>query len=242
MAVAGSLVAWAIYRLLGGGEGASHKRKVFAAGLAGYVAINLAALLTAIEFGVQPMLFHDTSGAPLYAPYPLDIAIPAMMIGHLTIAGLAEMFITGGLVAYLQRANPELLRKSVLRAEQRGTASAWSETRRLWYGLASLMIFSPLGLLAAGTAWGEWSAEDFASASTRLDILKASGNVAPPEAIPQGLAKLSSLWMAPIPDYAPAFMRSADFGYVLSALFGVGLILLVLLLISGFAARRSSIR
>ena len=30
--------------------------------------------------------------APLYAPYALHIAIPAMMLGHLTFAGLAELF------------------------------------------------------------------------------------------------------------------------------------------------------
>ncbi len=77
-------------------------RRIVAAAVAGYVAINLAALAAAIEFGIQPMLYHDATGAPLYAPYPLHIAIPAMMIGHLTIAGLAEMVISAGVVAYLQ--------------------------------------------------------------------------------------------------------------------------------------------
>ena len=35
-----------------------------------------------------------------------SIAIPAMMIGHLTLAGLAEMVISAGMVAYLQRTDP----------------------------------------------------------------------------------------------------------------------------------------
>ena len=45
------------------------------------------------------MLYRDAAGTPLYAPYPLHIAIPAMMIGHLTIAGLAEMVVSAGAVA-----------------------------------------------------------------------------------------------------------------------------------------------
>ena len=87
MAIAGSFAAWAIYRLVSWGAAADSRRRVIAAALAGYGAINLSALLAAIELGIQPMLFHDATGAPLYAPYPLRIAIPAMMIGHLTIAG-----------------------------------------------------------------------------------------------------------------------------------------------------------
>ena len=69
---------------------------MIAAALGGYTAINVSALCAAVEFGIQPLLFHDAGGAPLYAPYPLSIAIPAMMIGHLTFAGLAELVISGG--------------------------------------------------------------------------------------------------------------------------------------------------
>ncbi len=42
---------------------------MIAAGIAGYVSINAAALLAAIEFGIQPMLFTAADGTPLYAPY-----------------------------------------------------------------------------------------------------------------------------------------------------------------------------
>ena len=47
--------------------------------------------------------------ARLDAPYPLGIAVPAMLIGHLTFAGLAEGMLSAGMVAYLQRANPRFL-------------------------------------------------------------------------------------------------------------------------------------
>ncbi len=109
MAVVGSLASYAIYRIVAGRAPIESRRRVIAAAMAGYFSINLAALVTAIELGIQPLLFRDASGAPLYAPYSLHIAIPAMMLGHLTVAGLAETIVTAGAVAYLQRAEPSLL-------------------------------------------------------------------------------------------------------------------------------------
>ena len=95
MAVVASLVSYTAYRLLAGRSGLTSQRRVWAAGIAGYLAINAAALLAAVEFGVQPMFFKDATGTPLYAPYPLGIAIPAMMAGHLTLAGMAEFVVSG---------------------------------------------------------------------------------------------------------------------------------------------------
>jgi cobalt/nickel transport system permease protein len=239
MAVVGSLSAYWLYRLFAGHAALDSPRRVAAAAAAGYIAINLAALVAAVEFGIQPLLFHDATGTPLYAPYPLHIAVPAMLIGHLTFAGMAEAVISGGVVAYLQKASPELLRLSApgagraeLAAAQSAAAGGWRGTRRLWFGLALLMILSPLGLLAAGTAWGEWGIEDFQDAAARQEMAQASGNLAPPATPPQGLERLSSIWTAPIPDYAPSFMHSEAFGYILSAVVGTGLILLVFLLLS----------
>jgi cobalt/nickel transport system permease protein len=230
MAVVGSLVAYWTYTLIAGKSALDSSRRVVAAAIAGYLAINVAALLTAVEFGLQPLLAHDATGTPLYAPYPLSIAVPAMMLGHLSFAGLAELLVSGGLVAYLQRANPELLTNS----RANSVSNPWQSTRKLWYALAGLMLLTPLGILAGGTAWGEWGVEDFAKAEVRQEILRASGNVAPPTMAPQGLQQLASVWTAPIPDYAPGFLRSPSFGYALSALFGAGLILLLFLIISRF--------
>jgi cobalt/nickel transport system permease protein len=182
------------------------------------------------------MLFHDASGAPLYAPYPLHIAIPAMMIGHLTIAGLAEMVISAGVIAYLQKADPALLQTTAGGGEMSQEAGGWKSTRPLWIALACLMVLTPLGILAAGSAWGEWAPKDFTNRESRLQIAKASGQTAPPAAAPAGLARLSSVWTAPMPQYAPPFLRSAGFGYFLSALMGAGAIILTCLL-AGWAAR-----
>ncbi len=242
MAIVGSLVAHFTYQAVAGRTAIASPRRVVAAGLAGYVAINVAALLTACELGIQPLFFKDASGAPLYAPYALHIAIPAMMLGHLTFAGLSELFVAGGVVAYLQRTNPALLGQKSGGGPDGGAgpraASGWKTTRPLWIRLALLMLLTPLGILAAGTAWGEWGAKDFANPQMRQQIAAASGQVAPPSEQPRGLAQLSSLWSAPFPQYAPPFVRHPAFGYVMSATFGCGLILGFFLLMSWiFGAR-----
>ena len=231
MAIVASLSAYAIYRAVAGRAPIQSRRRVVAAAIAGYCSINLAALFAAVEFGIQPLLFHDAAGAPLYAPYPLRIAIPAMMIGHLTIAGIAELVLSAGVVAYLQRAEPSLLLQTApgAAAEVQWNAGSWSATRPLWAALAVLMILTPLGILAAGSAWGEWSPGEFASLASRQRMAAASGNRLPPSTAPAGLQRLSSFWTAPMPRYAPPFLKSAALGYALSAMAGSGFIILVFL-------------
>jgi cobalt/nickel transport system permease protein len=229
MAIIGSLTAWAVYRTVSGRAPIESPRRVVAAALAGYISINLAALAAAVEFGIQPLFFHDANGAPLYAPYPLRIAIPAMMIGHLTIAGLAELVVTAGVVAYLQRADPGLLRTTAPMAPLGAGAAGWRSTRPLWVAMAVLMVLTPLGILAAGSAWGEWAPRDFSSETARRQMASSSGQMAPPAAAPAGLQRLASVWTAPMPGYAPRFVKSNGFGYLLSALMGTGATILVFL-------------
>jgi cobalt/nickel transport system permease protein len=240
MAIVGSLISYGIYRAVAGNSGLQSRRRTIAAGAAGYIAINISALLAAIEFGIQPALYHDAAGTPLYAPYPLHIAIPAMMIGHLTIAGLAELVISAGVVAYLQRADPALLRTTAPNAATTTAdeAQGWESLKPLWVTLAVLMILTPFGILAAGSAWGEWAPEDFAHPSARAQISAASGDQAPPTAAPAGLQRLSSFWTAPMPRYAPPFLRSPSFGYLLSAVAGTGIIILAFAL-AGWMSGRS---
>lgn len=239
MAVVGSLISYGVYRAIAGGCGLQSRRRVIAAGAAGYIAINVSALVAAIEFGIQPALYHDAAGTPLYAPYPLNIAVPAMMIGHLTIAGLAELVISAGVVAYLQRADPSLLRTTAPNATVTATeAQGWKSMKPLWVTLAVLMILTPFGILAAGSAWGEWAPEDFTHTSARSQISAASGNHAPPAMAPAGLQRLSSFWTAPMPRYAPPFLRSASFGYLLSSVAGTGVIILLFTLAGWMAGRR----
>jgi cobalt/nickel transport system permease protein len=117
MAVVIPLVAYTIYRALAGRAPVGSSRQWIAAAVAGYVAINVAALAAAVEFGIQPALFRAADGTPLYSPYGLSVAVPAMMFAHLTIAGFAEAVVTGGAVAFLQRAMPHLWQAEAVETE-----------------------------------------------------------------------------------------------------------------------------
>jgi cobalt/nickel transport system permease protein len=231
MAIAGALVAYGTYRLIAGRSEIASTRRAIAAGIAGYCAVNVSALLAAVEFGLQPLLYHDASGAPLYCPYPLSVAIPAMMLGHLAVAGVAEAFVSGGVVAYLQRSDVAALRTTAPVASAPAALCSspprLSRLRPLWAALALLLILTPLGILAAGTAWGEWMASDYSNPTVRTQIAAASLAQAPPARAPEGLARLSAIWTAPFARYAPPLVRNASFGYMLSAMFGVGLIVLI---------------
>jgi cobalt/nickel transport system permease protein len=233
MAIVGSFVAYGVYRLIASGTGISSKRRITAAAVAGYVSINVCALLTAVEFGIQPVLFHDSAGVPLYAPYPLRVAIPAMMLGHLTFAGLAEAVISAGMVSYLQRSDVALLRHATWASVDAGNSISRSRTsgnRRLWWAVGVLLLCTPLGILAAGTAWGEWSTNDLSRDQARAEIAAVSGNHQPPPSVPPGLQRFSSVWTAPFPGYAPGFIKNPFLGYLLSGMFAVGLLVMTSLI------------
>ena len=141
---------YGVYHLLRG-HLSSRSGEYIAAGVGAYVGINAAAFVAAVEFGIQPLLFTDAAGQALYCPYPFWISIPAMMIGHLTLFGLAEVIFTTAVLAYLRKTSPELF------------VSVRMKTNRALYGLiGALIVCTPLGLLAAGTAWGEWDPEELA--------------------------------------------------------------------------------
>jgi cobalt/nickel transport system permease protein len=233
MAIAGAFVAYGVYKLIAGRSEAASPRRAVAAGIAGYCAVNVSALLAAVEFGIQPLLYRDASGAPLYCPYPLSVAIPAMMLGHLTIAGVAEAFVSSGVVAFLQRSDPSVLQMpaaappAVFSGGSFRSPMSPRRLRPLWAALALLMVLTPLGILAAGTAWGEWIASDYSNPAARAQMTAASLALAPPKRAPEGLARLSTVWTAPFARYAPPLVRNASFGYMLSAMFGAGVIVLI---------------
>lgn len=228
MAIVASGVAYASYRIIAGSASLRSRRRVVAAAIAGYLAVNAAALIAAIEFGIQPILFHNAAGVPLYAPYSLRIAVPAMMVGHLAVAGVAEAVLTAGLVAYLQVGDPALLERTsglTAGADRSLSLVRQRSLRKLWLTVALLLLVTPLGILAAGSAWGEWSAREFSSAEGRTRIAASSQSQVPSSVPPAGFERLSTLWTAPIPAYAPRFIKSPSLGYLLSAMFGVGLVM-----------------
>ena len=112
MAVVLPFVGYGVYRLLGGAT-VNSSRRVVAAFVAGYVGINVAALLAGVEFGLQPHLCHTAAGQSLYCPYGLKIAVPAMAGEHLLVFGWVEALVTALVIKYLQKQAPELLGKEV---------------------------------------------------------------------------------------------------------------------------------
>ena len=102
------LLGYLVFRALRGGARPGDRRFALAAAAGGYAGINAAALATALQLGIQPLLHHLPDGTPLYCPFPLGVTLPAMMLPHLTVAGAAEAAITGGVVAFLGRHHPEI--------------------------------------------------------------------------------------------------------------------------------------
>jgi cobalt/nickel transport system permease protein len=98
-----------LYRVISGSSPITSNRRVIAAGIAGYVALNIAAFTTAVMFGIQPLLHTTPQGQALYCPYGLNVAIPAMVGEHMLIFGWVEAVVTALVVKYLQKQDPSLL-------------------------------------------------------------------------------------------------------------------------------------
>lgn len=186
------------------------KGELVGAGIGSYVGLNAAALLCALEFGIQPLLFHDASGAALYCPYPVWVSIPAMMLGHLTIAGLAEVGFTVGILAFVRSSAPSFGIETTA-PSTRGHATVLGL-------IAALVAACPLGLLATGDAWGEWATED---------LTEMVGYA------PVGLAD-GWEWSSLMPDYTVGALPEW-IGYILSAVIGVALLVICFRLLANLA-------
>ncbi|MBE3142792.1 MAG: cobalt transporter CbiM [Planctomycetes bacterium] len=206
MAVVLPYVSYAIYQAISKHVALNSKRRIVGAAVGGWAGLTIASFFAAVEFGVQPLLWHAVDGTPLYAPYPLSISIPAMVIPHALIASVVEALVTALVVAYLMRVNRPAL-EMVNKAQIASETNNFAKWRALWVGLAALIVITPIGLLAPGTAWGEWGAEELTSLGLSF--------------IPKGLEKFSGLWSAPMPGYDMSALGNANVAYILSAIVGV---------------------
>ncbi|WP_026487009.1 PDGLE domain-containing protein [Caldanaerobius polysaccharolyticus] len=79
-----------------------------------------------------------------------------------------------------------------------------------------VLLLTPLGLLASGTAWGEWGVDEVKS---RIGF------------VPAGMKRFSEVVKAILPGYSiPGFDRNffqLSVGYIFSAVVGIGLIFAV---------------
>jgi cobalt/nickel transport system permease protein len=229
MAIILPFVGYGVYRLIAGRVALTAGRRITAAAVGGYCGINAAAFAAAIEFGIQPGLFHTASGAPLYSPYHLAQTIPAMMLAHLTVAGAAEAILTGGVLAYLVRADPRRLVANhpgipVGGAAAPAPASAPAAKRRALTParvavgfIAVMVLLTPLGLLAPGGAFGE-----DAPANLDLDGLGLT-------TVPTGLARYNGFWShALLGGYGFKDGQHTRLGYALSAIVGIAIIAIMI--------------
>jgi cobalt/nickel transport system permease protein len=210
------VTGYLVYRLLSRGTALTAPRRAVAAGIAAYAGINAAALCAAIQFGLQPTLFHSANGTPLYAPFHLGQTIPAMALAHLTIAGGVELVLTAGVISYLQRANLPLLRinhPDVPGTPEELIAAKPSGWKWAVVFLGTLVVLTPLGLIAPGGAFGEDAPGD-------LDLGRYGLNT-----VPAGLRHYAGFWHHALFDgYGFASDEHPTLGYLVSAVFGIAVI------------------
>ena len=201
MAVVMPLVGYSVYQLVAGGSGLQSRRRLVAAAVGAYVGVVAAATMVGIELGIQPAL-HTVDGVAQYAPYGLRVALPAMLVSHLVLVGPVEVAFTVAVFAFLRRTSPDVFR----------VAAAQRVSYR-WLGavLIALIVAVPLGLLASGTAWGEWGSEEL---QARIGY------------VPEGFGRIGGVWKGILPDYALPGVGGAGavIVYVLSAVVGVGIL------------------
>jgi cobalt/nickel transport system permease protein len=109
MAVIGGLAGYGIYRLIAAGSAVKSRRRWIAGAIAAYISLNVSALITAVQLGIQPIIERSPSGQPLYSPFPLSIAVPVMAVEHLLLFGFAEAAVTALVIKYFQKNDPLML-------------------------------------------------------------------------------------------------------------------------------------
>ena len=197
-----------VYRVVAP-QGCGDGRTKAAAFIAAYVGASLAALAGAVELGLQPLLAHDGSGTPLYAPYSLKVATVAVMVPHLLFFAPLEGIVTALVVSYVLSAKGSSF-ASLSSLEQSLPPGRLLQSPRplstngLWAALGILALLTPLGLLAVGTAWGEWTAAELGA---RVGF------------IPEGTAAIGGLWKGLVPGYG-AGGELAPLVYIASAFTG----------------------
>ncbi|WP_244833543.1 cobalt transporter CbiM [Clostridium sp. BJN0001] len=180
--------------------------------LGSYLSINCAALCAAIELGIQPILFCDSLNNPLYNPYPVTISVPTMVGAHLLI-GIVESIFTVSVYKIIKGSD-----FSSDKAEHKKGI----KIKRFAKLIIALVILCPLGLIATGTAWGEWDVTEL------LETLKAYNM---PQNVPTGMkngfsfnALFSDYKMQNVPDIV---------GYILCAVTAVVIFMLFYKIIFG---------
>jgi len=105
--------------------------QIAATGVSSYVGINIAALLTALELGLQPLIYGTGQAGNGYFPYGLGVTLPAVVLPHLTLVGALEGIVAAAVVGFM--------RKGRMNIKYAGTAA---------FIIAALVIFQASGAYA----------------------------------------------------------------------------------------------
>ncbi len=108
MAVVMPFVSYWVFKMIKGGSESSLRLSI-AAFLSGYIGLTISAIVAGIQLGIQPIIAHAPNGQPLYAPYPLSIALPVMALEHLLLFGIVEGIVTVLLFRYFMKHEPDLV-------------------------------------------------------------------------------------------------------------------------------------
>jgi len=109
MAVVMPFCAYYVYKYVSGNTEFTSSRRVIGAAIGGYISLTLAAGFTGFMFGIQPLLHQSAEGVPLYMPYGLNVALPAMLLEHVLGFGILEAVITALIFIYIQKTDTSLL-------------------------------------------------------------------------------------------------------------------------------------
>ena len=128
----------------------------------------------------------------------------------LLVAGFAEAAFTIAIVTFVKKVSPGTIYEGA------------REKNRALYGLIALLVcLTPLGLLATGTAWGEWGLEDIRDVITEGEVLTF---------VPKGMSE-GFRFDAIMPDYAISGLPEIA-SYLLSAAAGVSILIILFKVIS----------
>jgi cobalt/nickel transport system permease protein len=240
MAVVLPFVAYGVYRLVAAKAPVLSTRRVVAGFIGGYVGMTASALLVGIELGIQPLLFTDATGRPLYSPYGLGEAVPAMLLAHIFGASIVEGLIAALGVAFFQKRQPAMLEgmKAVFAEPdaQIGVASR----RSLWQLVAAIVglalaAIAVFGLIVGGGDPGhwfgaDWNEVDWAAVASMLLVVAIMFAILVPLAwviLPRSIKRVGTAFVAlaviaPLGLIAPGFAYgegstedvNAAFGYI----------------------------
>ena len=151
-------IYWIFSRLIKGLRG-----ELLGGFVGSYIALVISSLISAIFCSLQPLLFHDSLGNALYAPYPLTVAIPSILANALALWGFVEAILTCVLLIFFRK---KCTLFPIERKKEVKTRTKIAEPMPDWASLKStvilcaiLSVIIPIISLFMHATFGIWNIE-----------------------------------------------------------------------------------